>query len=326
MYLQKGQTISDDAGHNCYPDSGAVGIRTEDSMTKEVIALVNAKLRANGYNVVDCTPYNASFGSVGQSLSFRVNKANSSGSAFHLCMHFNKFNGQARGSEVWIDSAAGDTTRQYAQQILNELVALGFTNRGVKVGDLYVPKYTKMDCVLVEGCFIDNSGDMAIYNAEKMANAIVKALTGIDTQQPVQPKVPEIGVRYQAHVQNEGWQEWKKNDEVSGSTGKSLRMEGLVIVLENAPANMDIEAYGHVQNIGWQSLRHTGEAIGSVSKSLRLEAVKIKLVNAPKEYHIEYSAHVEGIGWQNYVRDGEVAGTTGQSIRLEAIKIRIVKA
>lgn len=137
--------------------------------------------------------------------------------------------------------------------------------------------------------------------------------------------IPQPSVKYAMHVENQGWQDYVQDDEVSGTTGQKLRGESLVILLENAP-NVDIEAYGHVQNIGWQNVRHTGEVIGTVGKELRLEAVKIKLTNAPKDYHIEYSAHVEGTGWQNWVRDGAVAGTTGSGKRLEAIKIKIVKA
>ncbi|HIR89935.1 MAG TPA: hypothetical protein IAC96_13405, partial [Candidatus Fimimorpha faecalis] len=33
------------------------------------------------------------------------------------------------------------------------------------------------------------------------------------------------------HVQNEGWQDWVRDDAVSGTHGKSLRLEGIEIRL-----------------------------------------------------------------------------------------------
>lgn len=316
MYLPKGSTISVDAGHNAYPDRGAVGIRVEDDLTKEVTGLLITKFRAMGYNVVDCTPYNIVFNSVDESLKYRVDKANASNSALHLSIHFNKFNGIAKGSEAWIDSASGVDTEEYAIQIINHLTKLGFNNRGVKVGDFYVPKYTKMPCVLIECCFIDNVGDMALYNGNSVADAIVKGVTG-----EVASVNPNSIVRYQAHVAQIGWQGYVPGGEVAGTEGRELAMEAFVLNLEG-PGRIIIQ--GHVQDIGWQSERISGEVIGTVGREKRLEAVKIQLLDSPS-YTINYQAHVEDIGWMPYVNSGEVAGTTGKKLRLEAIRIKVIK-
>ena len=167
--------ISGDAGHNCYPDTGATGYKKEDDLTKEVWELVQSKLKAIGIETVDCTPYNMTFSSVSESLKYRVNKANGSNSDLHLCIHFNA--GGGNGVECYIVGTGGKA-ETYAKSICKEIATLGFANRGVKVSNLYVPKYTTMSCVLIECAFIDSKADMDRYNGEKMASAIVKAVTG----------------------------------------------------------------------------------------------------------------------------------------------------
>lgn len=190
MYLSQGATISGDAGHNCYPDSGAVGIRVEDNCTSAVWKLVQAKLKDLGYKTVDCTPWGMKFNTVGESLSYRVKTANASNSSLHLCIHFNA--GGGRGVECWI-SDFGGRAEKFGNQICNEVASLGYYNRGVKVGNLYVPKYTKMTCVLIECCFVDSSEDMNRYNVDALANAIVKGVTGLTSSANDGQTIPNGG-------------------------------------------------------------------------------------------------------------------------------------
>jgi N-acetylmuramoyl-L-alanine amidase len=165
-----------DIGHNAPPDTGAVGIRREDDLTKAVGTQVMAKLQNLGYSVIDCTPRWAS--SVLDSLRKRVGTANSNGVDIFVSIHFNAFNGRASGAEIFAASSAG---RKIAAPVLNNIVALGYYNRGVKNGShLYVVKNTIMPAILVEGCFVDSRRDMDLYNTEKMVNAIVEGLTGVN--------------------------------------------------------------------------------------------------------------------------------------------------
>ena len=189
MYLEKGTLISGDAGHNSPPDIGANGYRQEDNLTKEVWNLVQAKLKDLEYVVADCTPWGTTFNSVNGSLSYRVKVANNSGSKLHLCIHFNA--GGGTGVECW--AIQGGKSEQYGNKICEEISnALGIRNRGVKDGSgLYIPKYTSMPCVLIECSFVDSKEDMDKYNDEKIADAIVKAITGNSSSasiyvQPVQ--------------------------------------------------------------------------------------------------------------------------------------------
>ena len=44
-----------------------------------------------------------------------------------------------------------------------------------------------------------------------------------------------INIQYQSHVQYIGWQPTKKDEEISGTTGQSLRIEAMKINTANLP-------------------------------------------------------------------------------------------
>lgn len=187
--------IAVDFGHNCPPDIGAVGIRREDNCTMSIGNLVVSKLRNLGNTVINVTPAKAS--SVIDSLKQRVDLANISNVDLYVSIHMNAFNGTAKGSEVL---TYGGKELQQARATLNNLEKLGFKNRckdsngnnlPLKDGsDLYVIKNTKAPSMLVECCFCDNKEDMAIYDSEKIANAIVKGITGKDV--PIEKPKEEV--------------------------------------------------------------------------------------------------------------------------------------
>lgn len=135
-----------------------------------------------------------------------------------------------------------------------------------------------------------------------------------------------ISVKYSTHVQNIGWQNSVYDGQLAGTSGQSLRLEGITISLDNPISGMRIKYQTQIQNIGWQNWVYDGQVSGTLGKGLRLEAIKIILEGAPSGYHIQYQVHVQNVGWQNWVQDGAMAGTQGQSLRLEGIRIRIVKA
>lgn len=131
-------------------------------------------------------------------------------------------------------------------------------------------------------------------------------------------------VMYNTHIQNEGWEKdfSKKDGEMSGTSGKSYRLEAIKIKLDNLKG-VSIKYQTHVENIGWQDWKKDGEMSGTQGMSYRLEGIKIKLENTEK-YSVMYRVHVQDIGWQDWKYDGEMAGTQGRSLRLEAIQIKIV--
>lgn len=133
----------------------------------------------------------------------------------------------------------------------------------------------------------------------------------------------ELGVTYRTHVQNIGWQNYVKDGETSGTSGKSYRLEGINIKLQGSYSNLKIKYQVHVENIGWQGWKTNGEMAGTEGKSYRLEGIKI-LLESTDDYSVMYRVHVQNIGWQDWKTDGEMAGTEGKSLRLEAIQIKIV--
>jgi N-acetylmuramoyl-L-alanine amidase len=172
--------IGIDLGHTLQgPNSGAEGIRKETDLNREVGFRVIEKLQKLGHEVVNCTLDAANSNS--ESLSYRVRTANQNNVDLYFSIHFNCSNGQGHGVECFAMSSTG---RECAQRIVNEIASLGFTNRGVKDGSgLYVVKNTNAPAVLIECCFIDNQEDMDRYNAEEMAVAIVKGITGQEVRE-----------------------------------------------------------------------------------------------------------------------------------------------
>ena len=130
-------------------------------------------------------------------------------------------------------------------------------------------------------------------------------------------------VTYTSHVQDIGWQSWRKQGELSGTEGKSKRIEALQIGFSNAPTGAEIKYKVHVQDVGWQDWKSDGQVAGTIGKSKRIEAIQIELENLD-DYTIEYKVHIQDIGWTDWYIDGETAGTIGKGLRIEAIKIRIV--
>lgn len=130
-------------------------------------------------------------------------------------------------------------------------------------------------------------------------------------------------VVYQTQIQNIGWQEAAADGEISGTTGKSLRIEAIRIRLNNGFG--DIQYRSHVQDTGWMPYVASNEISGTVGMSKRLEAIEIQLIGTISLIHdILYQVHVQDIGWMEWMKNGETAGTIGQSKRIEAIRIKII--
>lgn len=130
-------------------------------------------------------------------------------------------------------------------------------------------------------------------------------------------------IKYSTHIQGIGWQNYKKDSEMAGTTGQGLRVESIKIEGINLPRGTKLKYQTHIQNIGWQDWKENGTISGTTGKSLRLEGIKIKL-EGTSEYSVMYRTHIQNIGWQDWCYDGETAGTIGLSKRMEAIQIKIV--
>ena len=140
------------------------------------------------------------------------------------------------------------------------------------------------------------------------------------------PPATVDGINYQTHVQTYGWQAWKANGAVSGTSGEAKRLESIRILLQNPGYSGSVEYQTHVQTYGWQNWVKDGAESGTSGQAKRLEGIKIRLTGELAEhYDIYYRVHVQTYGWQDWVKNGEMAGTSGEAKRLEAIEIKLVE-
>jgi len=138
--------------------------------------------------------------------------------------------------------------------------------------------------------------------------------------------VAPASLSYQTQIQRIGWQSSVEAGAVSGTSGQSLRLEGIKIKLLDNPYAGGIEYSTHVQRIGWQKFVSNGALSGTVGQSLRLEAIKIRLTGKMADnYDVYYRVHSQQFGWLGWAKNGEMAGTSGYSYRLEAIQIVLVR-
>lgn len=171
--------ISVHAGHN--PDGkiacGAVGLIKESTEARKVTKYVVKYLRRAGHIVYNDTVDNGL--NQGDVLNKIVAKCNAHNVDLVVSIHFNsgaddeKGNGNTTGTEVLV-YALNQKPKAVASNVSKEIAKLGFANRGVKERrDLYVLNSTKAPAMLVECCFVDDKDDVKLYNAKKMAQAIV---------------------------------------------------------------------------------------------------------------------------------------------------------
>lgn len=159
------------AGHNFHVP-GANGHFSETEQNRIVKDKVIYLLRSEGNTVYDCTDEDGITSS--QNLSNIVSKCNQHTVDLDISIHFNAFNKSVHGVEVYMYN---NNTKEFAQRICDKISALGFVNRGPKIwSDLYVLKNTKAKAILIECCFCDSKTDADIYNADKMAKAIVEGI------------------------------------------------------------------------------------------------------------------------------------------------------
>ena len=165
-----------------------------------------------------------------------------------------------------------------------------------------------------------------LYAVNAAGERITNDLTGTFTY----AKVGSVNctVSYKTQIQKTGWESsYVTNGTTSGTVGKSLRLEAIIIKVSNdGGLSGSVNYRTHVQKQGWQSWVKDGAISGTVGKSLRLEAIQINLAGDIGDYFdIYYRVQAEKFGWLGWAKNGEAAGTSNYALRLEAIQI-VVKA
>ncbi len=165
------------AGHN--PDGktacGAIGLIKESTEARNVVSHMIKFARQEGKTVYDCTCNNGT----GQKdvLKKICAKCNQHKVDLDISVHFNSFNGSAKGVEViYVNKKVASVAASVAKSVSSKL---GIVNRGIKYRDnLYFLNNTASPAILIECCFVDNKEDVSKYNAEKMAKAIIEGILG----------------------------------------------------------------------------------------------------------------------------------------------------
>ncbi|MBR3834133.1 MAG: hypothetical protein IKJ73_07425 [Lachnospiraceae bacterium] len=96
----------------------------------------------------------------------------------------------------------------------------------------------------------------------------------------------EGGIRYTTHVEQYGWQgdkdnpeTWRKDGEMSGTSGESKRLEGIRIQLYGEVAeHYDVYYRVHAESFGWLGWAQNGADAGTAGLSKRLEAIQIVIL------------------------------------------------
>lgn len=176
-------------------DSGAVyNGRKESNDVLSIGKAVAAEIRRHGVTVDETRTSDSTV-----SLSERSGFENRNTYDYFISFHRNAFKPeQAKGVETYTYLNPGAKSKSLAQRIQTSLVALGFTDRGVKEANYHVLRETKAPAVLVEIGFIDNTGDNNLFDSKR--NEIIKALAkailaqvGVDYIEPSVSTQPASG-------------------------------------------------------------------------------------------------------------------------------------
>ncbi|MGX7205781.1 MucBP domain-containing protein [Enterococcus pingfangensis] len=178
----------------------------------------------------------------------------------------------------------------------------------------------------IEGYLIDDTRlpntNGNFQEANSTINLYYKKIAAQDEQSAETPSV-----LYRSHVQSNGWQDFVKNGEVSGTNGQNKRLEAVQLRIEDTSLDGGIQYRTHIQSIGWESSFKANNALsGTIGESKRLEAIQIKLTgDVAKYFDVYYRVNVQGFGLLDWAKNGESAGTEGLAYRLESLQVRLIK-
>ena len=224
---------------------------------------------------------------------------------------------QSYGWLGWAKNGEPSGTAGYAKRLEGIQIVV------VKKGESFNQKMEGITSAKTEA-YIAKEGSSPIVNYPATSNT-----------NPVIPGADTPNVTYRTHVQSFGWQGWKYNGQMSGTSGLAKRLEGININLTNKPCDGDIVYTTHIQSYGWKdgkpedttraTWKKNGEMSGTSGEAKRLEAICIDLTGEMAEkYDIYYRVHAQSFGWLGWAKNGEESGTAGYAKRLEGIQIVLV--
>ena len=321
------------AGHGITGGTGcgAVGILDESLEARKVKdALINyLKME---HTVYDCT-YNGS-ASASAILESIVAMCNAHDVDLDISIHLNSGRSDYNGD----DSTGGvevlgydNETKEIGEAIcINIANALGIRNRGFKINQsLYVLRKTKSPALLIECCFVDDKDDADVWNADKCAKAIFKALTGKEVSEKKEDKykvgqyvtftssyptpTSPCGIKYatagsgkgkitaivngQAKYQIDNSARYCNDGDISGTYTPQTSTTPTPTTSTPSLKKLNVNAYYKVFAGGkWYSeVKNLEDYAGDAKNAIR--AIAIKVDNGS----VKYRVHVRGGNWYPYV-------------------------
>ncbi len=308
------------SGHGA-GDPGAIGTCNgktyrEADLTREVVTALAAKLKSCASVTVYDQNRNAYTDYQNGALS---NRAHFEDYDFVLEIHFNAFkadsgDGKNKGVEIFAKSGSN-----IEGNIVNNIAALGFTNRGVKSNGFAVINTARSKgarAALLEVCFIDDADDMKLFLAKKnqIVDAIAKGFgfavsgeTGKVQTTPAKTETPvkaESGALYRVQV---GAFSLKKNATLKSDALKAAGFTAIVV---------QVGALWKVQ-VGAFTVKANAEAMVKKLQACGFTGIVVKAATYNKEETISHGSTVrvkkgaktyEGTKLANFVynRDHEV--------------------
>ena len=160
---------------------------------------------------------------------------------------------------------------------------------------------------------------------EAIQIAVVAKGSGVPANLDYSSDGSNMAINYKTHVENYGWIANVRDGQTGGTSGQSLRLEGIKIRVVNAPVSGGVTYRTHVQNYGWLDWVSDGALSGTTGEALRLEALQVKLTGElANQYDVYYRVHIQNYGWLDWAKNGAMAGSSGLAMRLEAVEIKYV--
>jgi N-acetylmuramoyl-L-alanine amidase len=209
--------VAVDVGHG-YSDAGAVSIASEAEANRRIADALIAELKT--YAGVTVIETYRGYEGYCSSRKERIQSAVEQNADVVVSVHCNSATSdEAHGSEVWIEStettynaAAAQKSSSLGQNILNKLVDLGMTNRGLKyryssdtkyengdaadyLGINYYSRLANIPGIIVEHAFVNNEEDAAKLNSEEWCQKFgVADAQGIAAEYGLQKKFSDVSL------------------------------------------------------------------------------------------------------------------------------------
>jgi hypothetical protein len=138
----------------------------------------------------------------------------------------------------------------------------------------------------------DYSSSSLNYITTRWTSAVTDTTAAPSVSTEAQVSSP-VTVSYRTHVQSYGWQDYVTNGGMSGTVGRSKRLEAINIKT-SGDSGLGIQYTAHCQSYGWLPWSSNGEMSGTEGESKRLEAVMIRLTGTSRDnYDVYYRVHAQ---------------------------------